>query len=315
MPFIFVGLLTALLSLIVAVFLPSSGGVEKQSIYNTQAQEDMNNVESAMRDWFTLRMDRRTGDAYNSAECSPAVEFILPACTTAFNRMMDVFSPKSIVSGDANRNSYYIKYLYSNTMDTFQGNGSLAIGGTPPKVIQMVPLTTDTAGNYTSIPVAVIAAAGVNGVWDIPTLPVNGKVVPDPNILLYLADSTQGTPIASVGDDVFRVVMFDDIVQDAVARSREVFRDVLTGLGVFFNEKSIGQPGYYPLTLDDFATWAGALEGRVATNAPSESSPITVDGFGYPLYYSPTNFFLDVGKTKPLQVDVQIDWFAHYQLN
>ena len=308
MPILFAAIFAALVSLVLVSLNPSGGSLSDRVTYQTQVRNDILMIEGGLRAWFKDRTYLTTKGVDDGSCVAAGSKPLLPACSVMFTRLVESYLPHSIAQGDANGNPYVIQYLGNNSLTTTL----TGLSGIP---IEIPPLDIDANGGYVNLPTVVVAARGVNGIWDSPTIASGGKIVVAPYVFDYLAGLNNATlpATASLGDDVFYVVKFDDIVNERVGISRDRLRNVLSGLGVYYNYKSISQPGYYPLSINDFATWSSALSGLNAL--PKYASPLTVDGFGIPLYYSPTGIYLDSPtNTKPIQVDVDVEWFSNYNL-
>ena len=304
MPILVAILLTVLASWAMASLLPANDAWRRTQAFETQARLDMDAIEGAMRRWFVMRMDSRF-----RASLDPS-QFILPAGTATFDRMLDAFAFRQVNRGDPNGEPYFLKYVNGN---------SFAPVATPVGTVNIVPLDRDAQGGFVRVPVAIIATPGPNRRWDVPTQRnAAGLNVPSDAAITYIVNgmSATGLPIPT-GDDIFRVVRFTAEVRNAIVRSQVALRNAAAGLSVYFNYQSATTPGFYPATLDDFALWTGGVIGlRNSGVPPSKASPITVDGFGYPLYYYPTGLYLDPPTNKkPMQVGLDVPWFAKYGLN
>ena len=305
MPILFAGIFAALVSLVLVSLNPSGGSLSDRVTYQTQVRNDVLMIESGLRAWFKDRTYLTTKGIDDGSCAVAGGKAILPACNTMITRMVESYLPHSIAQGDANANPYVIHYIGNNSLTT----NLTGLSGIP---IEIPPLDVDVNGRYINLPTVVVAARGVNGIWDSPTIASGGSIVVAPYVFDYVAGLNNATlpATASLGDDIFYVIKFDDIVSERVNLSRDRLRNVLTGLGVYYNYISVSQAGYYPASMDDFATWTSALSGLNAT--PKYASPLTVDGFGIPLYYSPTG--ISPTTNKPIQVNVDVEWFSNYSL-
>ena len=274
-------ILGAVLAVLIGVFVAGTDIAEHRSaaLYEQIARDDMQHIEDALRAAFAQQINARTRASYAGA----AAPQYLPATARDLQRTLSTLSASGAATLDPNGVPYVIRIYGTNTLATLTAGGA---------TIYMPDLTRDaTTGTFTNLPVAAIYAAGPNRTADVGTItdPASGRTIPDMDaaVLALVA----GGAMPNVGDDLIRIVHFDDLAMHGVTDSRIRIARVISGLGGYFNRQAAVDPygvGSYPPTLDAFVTWTGAAEaGAIAAGSPSLSGS-TVDGFGLALSYSAT---------------------------
>jgi len=266
---------------------PHGEDLDKIIAFQEVVTRDFDEYESTLHTWFGIQMDVRTRVDPNN---------ILPVTTAGWDNMISIFSPRNTSGLDPNYAPYFVKYLMGNSFVVPAGTGT-----------SIVPLDVDANGSYIKAPVVFIASMGPNGRWDVPTAQ-NGAGLNVPSTISIM-DIVAGT-MTNTGDDQFRIINFKPQLDQAIEETKTSIRSIATGLSIYFNILSVTEQGYYPASLAALVLWLN-VKDTAATLASQSAS--TVDGFGYPLKYTP---LLGLGGdlTKPLQVELTAAWLKSYNL-
>jgi len=119
------------------------------------------------------------------------------------------------------------------------------------KNLPTVPFYGDVT--LANLPSVLLMFPGANGKWDVKTDLVTGLPLDTETDPLFL--DTQ-VPLPFVGDDIYRVVRFSDILERKIGESRAVIRYMVGLLSVYSNQEvfTLGKM-CYPGTLADFESW------------------------------------------------------------
>ena len=275
-------LVGTLLAIIVSILTLGIDTSEHRApfLYERIVADDMNAIAHGLRAAFAQQINARTRTRYAS-NASPAPQY-LPSNSVDMQRVLNTLSTLGIPTHDPNGMPYALRIYGTNAL------AALPVGGA---TIYIPDLSRDPISHtFTNIPIVAIYAAGPNGTPDVGVItdPNTGKKIPDiDNAVLSLV--VGGQPPA-LGDDVIRIVRFDDLTMHAVVASRIRIARLITTLGSYYNRSAAANPtgtGAYPSSLDALASWIGAVEtGAARAGAPSLSGS-TVDGFGIAFTYSP----------------------------
>lgn len=141
------------------------------------------------------------------------------------------------------------------------------------KNLPAVPTYSDVT--LTDLPSVLLMFPGANGQWDVKTDLVTGLPLDAETDPLFL--DTQ-VPLPLVGDDIYRVIRFNDILERKIGESRSAIRYIVGLLSVYSNQEvfTLGQM-CYPGTLVDFESW-------VNPTVPV-SNVFFIDGENTPMVY------------------------------
>lgn len=205
--------------------------------YYSRAIETFDSIENALQSIALQQLDKKLHIYQNN---SARYKNFLPVAGVHYvdtfgmlvsdSRALDVYPPSLSVK-DAKGKNLFIRIKNLPTVASYQNI------------------------TLTDLPSVLLMFPGANGKWDVQTdlithLPLDSETDP-----LFL--DSQGTLLLpSVGDDIYRVVRFNDILERKIGESRAVIRYMVNLLSVYSNQKVFSLLKMcYPATLPDLESW------------------------------------------------------------